>query len=145
MKCTMSMKKAEGAGFRIQHSGKLGNCFRKQLPHLTVPPALFSRFGFLYSLSALHLFLKNKFQPAWLCSGLSLQSWSAFSSGSVVRHLPADAGETRDTGSIPGSERSPGGENRIPLQYSFLENPMDRGAWRATVHGVRKSWTPVSK
>ena len=60
-RCTVSMKEAEGGRFRIQHFGKLGNCSRKQLPHLTVPPALFSRFGFLYSLSALHLFLKINF------------------------------------------------------------------------------------
>ena len=47
-----------------------------------------------------------------------------------------NAGDTGDTGSIPGSRRSPGGGNGNPLQYSCLENPMDRGAWRATVHGV---------
>ena len=46
--------------------------------------------------------------------------------------------ETRDTGSIPGSERSPGGGHGNPLQYSCLENLMDRGAWWATVHGVSK-------
>jgi len=44
-------------------------------------------------------------------------------------------------GSIPGSGRSPGEGNDNPLQYSCLENPMDRGAWQATVHGVAKSWT----
>ena len=47
----------------------------------------------------------------------------------------------RDTGSIPGWGRSPGGGNGNPLQYSCLENPMDRGAWQATVHGVEKSGT----
>ena len=46
-----------------------------------------------------------------------------------------------DPGSIPGSGRSPGEVNGYPLQYSCLENPMDRGAWQATVHGVTKSWT----
>ena len=46
---------------------------------------------------------------------------------------------------IPGSERSPGKENGYPLQYSCLENPMDRGAWQATVHGVAKSQTPLSE
>ena len=51
----------------------------------------------------------------------------------MVKNLPADAG---DTGSIPGSRRSPGGGNGKPLQYSCLENPMDRGAWRAVVHGI---------
>ena len=47
----------------------------------------------------------------------------------------------RDPGSIPGSGRPPGGGNDNPLQYSCLENPMDRGAWQASVHGVVKSWT----
>ena len=49
-----------------------------------------------------------------------------------------------DLGSIPGPERSPGEGNGNPLQYSCLENPIDRGAWRATVHGVPKSWTRLS-
>ena len=46
-----------------------------------------------------------------------------------------------DLGSIPGSRRSPGGGNGNPLQYSYLENPMDRGAWHASVHRIGKSWT----
>ena len=49
-----------------------------------------------------------------------------------------------DSGLIPGSERSPGEGNGIPLQYSYLENPTDRGAWQATVHGVAKSRTQLS-
>ena len=57
----------------------------------------------------------------------------------VVKNPPADAGDIRDVGSIPGPERSPGGGNGNPLQYSYLENPMDRGAWWATVHGVTQS------
>ena len=52
-----------------------------------------------------------------------------------VKNPPANAG---DVGSIPGSGRSPGEGNGNPLQYSCLGNPMDRGAWRATVHGVAK-------
>ena len=56
----------------------------------------------------------------------------------VVKNLPAIAEELRDTGSIPGVGRSPGGGKGNPLQYSCLENPMDRGAWRATVHGSHK-------
>ena len=51
----------------------------------------------------------------------------------------------RDAGSIPGWGRSPGGGHGDPLQYSCLENPMDRGAWRATVHGVAKSWTRLKQ
>ena len=54
----------------------------------------------------------------------------------VVKNLPANAGDIRDMGSILGSGKSPGEENGSPLQYSFLENPMDRGAWRAIVHGA---------
>ena len=57
----------------------------------------------------------------------------------VVKNVPASAGDIRDTGSIPGSGRSPGGGHGNPLQYSCLDNFMDRGAWWATVHGVAKS------
>ena len=62
----------------------------------------------------------------------------------VVKNRLANAGDKRDSGSIPGSGRSPGGGNGNPLQHSCLENPMDRGAWWATVHGVAKSWTWLS-
>ena len=54
----------------------------------------------------------------------------------VVKNLSANPGDARDVGSNPGSGRSPGEGNGNPLQYSCLENPKDRGAWRATVHGV---------
>ena len=59
----------------------------------------------------------------------------------VVKNLLANAGDIRDSGSIPGSVRSCGEGNSNPLQYSCLENPMDRGAWWATVHKVTKSQT----
>ena len=59
----------------------------------------------------------------------------------VIKNPPASAGDERDSGSIPGLERSPGGGHGIPLQYSCLEKPMDRGALQATVHGVAKSQT----
>ena len=59
----------------------------------------------------------------------------------MVKHLPANAG---DPGSIPGSGKSPGEGNGNPLQNSCLENPMDRGAWWAAVHGVAKTWTGLS-
>ena len=61
-----------------------------------------------------------------------------FPGGAVVKNPPANAGNTRDGGSIPGPGRSPGGGNGKPLQYSCLEDPMDRGAWRAAVHGVTR-------
>ena len=63
-----------------------------------------------------------------------------FPGGAVVKNLPAKAGDTRDVGLIPGSGRSPGEGHGNRLQYSCLENPMDRGAWRATVHRSQKSW-----
>ena len=80
----------------------------------------------------------------WAKEGVSQSSGSpsGFPSGSVVTDMPANAGEL---GSIPGSGRSLGGGNGNPLQYACLENPMDRRAWRATVHGVKKSWTWLSK
>ena len=59
----------------------------------------------------------------------------------MVKNLPAIAEDARDMSSIPGSGRSPGVGNGSPLQYSCLENPVDKGAWRATDHGVTKSWT----
>jgi len=58
----------------------------------------------------------------------------------VVKNWPANAGDLRDTGSIPGLGRSPGEGHGNPLQYSCLRSPVDRGAWQATVHGVAKSW-----
>ena len=57
----------------------------------------------------------------------------------VVKNLLANAGDIRDSVLIPGSGKSPGEVNGNPLHYSCLENPMDRGAWWATVHGVVKS------
>ena len=59
----------------------------------------------------------------------------------MVKNLLANAGDARDAGSIPDWGRSPGVGNRNPLQYSCLENSMDRRAWQATVHGVTKSQT----
>ena len=67
-----------------------------------------------------------------------LPSWL---SGKESACSERDAG---DVSLIPGSGRCPGGENGTPLQYSYLENPMDRGAWWATVHGVAKSQTRLS-
>ena len=65
--------------------------------------------------------------------------------GRVVKNLPASAGDASDVGSVPGLGRSPGVEDGNPLQYSCLEKSMDRGAWWATVHGVTKSQTQLSR
>ena len=67
--------------------------------------------------------------------------YQGFPGDSVVKNLPANAG---DVGSTPGLERSPGGGNGDLLWYPCLGNPMDRGVWWATVHGVTKSWTQMS-
>ena len=65
----------------------------------------------------------------------------------VVKKPPANAGDIRDMGSIPGSGRSPGEGHSNLLQYSCLENPMDRGAWQAAVHWVTQtqSWTQLKR
>ena len=62
----------------------------------------------------------------------------------MVKNLPANEGDAKDAGSVPGSERSPGEENGNPLQYSCLENPMDRGVWWATVHGLQRIGNDLS-
>ena len=67
-----------------------------------------------------------------------MYAYRGFSGSSVVRNLLASTGDAGDMGLITGLERSPGGGNGNPLQYSYLENPMDRGAWQAIVLGVAK-------
>ena len=59
----------------------------------------------------------------------------------MVKNLPTNAGDARDVGSVSRLGRSPGVGNGNPVKYSYLENPMDRGAWRATVYGVAKNLT----
>ena len=63
----------------------------------------------------------------------------------VVKNLPANAGDARDAGLILGSGRSPGGGNDNPLQCSYLEKPVDRGAWWVTLHGVAKRQTRLDR
>ena len=79
-----------------------------------------------------NLMLRNKTEVSMLLN---------FPGGSAVKNLPAKAGDKRDAGSIPGSGRFSGGGHGNPLQYSCLENPMDRGASHAIVHGASKSQT----
>ena len=81
------------------------------------------------------IYLRTPTSPA---PSTVLYTSSGFPGSSVVKNPPANAG---DTGSIFGSRRCPGGGNGNPLQYSCLENPMGRGAWQATVHGVTESDT----
>ena len=76
--------------------------------------------------------------------GKSLRRVWASLAAQMGEKLPASARTTGDLGLIPGSERSPGEGNGYPIQYSGLENPMDRGDWQATVHGIAKSRTRLS-
>ena len=63
----------------------------------------------------------------------------------MVKNMPVNVGDIRDAGVVPGLERSPGEGHSNPLHYSCLENPIDRGAWRATGHGVAKSQTRLKR
>ena len=82
-------------------------------------------------------------QVSW--SGIPISKNSTVCGTSLaVKWLRLCASNARDAGSIPGSRSSPGGGNGNPLQYSCLENPMDRGTWWAAIHGVTKSWTWLS-
>ena len=85
----------------------------------------------------------NPVNPTSQCTLLTTVHtvFQGFPGGSVVKNLPVSAG---DVGLVPGLERSPGEGNDNPLQYSRLENSMDRGAWRATIHGVAKSRARLS-
>ena len=71
----------------------------------------------------------------------ALNCYLGFPGNAVVKSLPANARDARDSGSVPGLGRSPGGGHGNPLQYPCLENPMDGGDWWATVQGITKSQT----
>ena len=93
-------------------------------------------------------FLSSALQPCWLSSTMtsdfSHRLWHALNLSQValvVKNLTANAGDLRDMGLIPGLGRCPGGGHGNPLQYSCLENPMDRGAWWDTVHRAIQSRT----
>ena len=75
---------------------------------------------------------------------ISYAPFSGFCDGSASEEYACNEGDTEDSGSVPGSGRSPGGGNGNPLQYSCLENPMDLGAWWATVQRVPKGWTKLN-
>ena len=113
--------------------------------HSLWPPAPYCRVLFCFSYFSLVTVLhKNRswspirrtihFRPHPGPSGISQMTL-------VIEDLPVNAGDIRDAGSIPWSGRSPGGGHGNSLQYYCLENPMDRGAWQATVHGIAKSQT----
>ena len=81
----------------------------------------------------------------FICLNLVIIYRTDFLGGAVVKNPPANAGDARNVGLIPGLGRFPGGGNGNSFQYSCLENSMDRGAWWSTVHEVAKSWTQPRK
>ena len=83
----------------------------------------------------------KQFESASCPHDIWLEGEGSFPGGSVVKNLPANAG---DTSLMPGSERAPGRRYGNPLWYSFLGNPLERGAWQASVREVTKSWTRLS-
>ena len=87
------------------------------------------------------LCLQNAQVPVQLKKSLNSWACTPFPGDSVVENSPSSAGDARDTGSVPGLGRLPGEGHCNPFQYSCLGNPMDSGAWHATVHGVTKSQT----
>ena len=80
----------------------------------------------------------GRMQQSLVLPLMEVQGTLGFPEGTAVKNLPANAGGSRDTGSIPGSGRSPGVGNDDPLQYSCLGNSMDRRTWLTTVNGVAK-------
>ena len=76
-----------------------------------------------------------------MCVSINIYTYCIYTGGTVLKNLPASAGDAQDVGSIPGSGRSSGEGNGNPLQCSCWENPMDRGAWSTTVLGVAESQT----
>ena len=92
-------------------------------------------------LSRINMWISNTSVPLTWNYVLINELYKIKAGGSDGKESACNAG---DQGSVPGSGRSPGEGNGNPLQYSCLENSMDRGAWQATVHGVAKSWTRLN-
>ena len=120
-------------------------CLKKQKthlgPHTHILPFPSMLKGFHDLTKDTHLTWMRIFRHLLKCKR-STPETQCFQSGLVGKESTCDTG---DTGSIPGSGRSPGGGNGNPLQYSRLENPTDRGAWWASVHGVAKSRTQLKR
>ena len=131
-----------GARFWASHSGSQGfNWLRRQL--LKAPRVWEPGDGSADGCSAPGDILLGGGASASFCHLTSHPQRTGFPGGAVGKNPPANAGNARDTGSIPGSGGSPGGGKGSPLQYSCLENPTDRGAWWATVQGVPGSQTQL--
>ena len=121
----------------------LASCLQ-DIPHLVIWFTSHTSLKSIIPLS-LSLFLHlSIYTSRSLCIFVSICISTGFPGGSAGKEYTCSSGDTGDTGSIPGLRRSPGGGHGNPLQDSCLENPMDRGAWWATVYGVTKSWTWLS-
>ena len=105
---------------------------------------------FIYSLKfyykgllagAVETMSRLSFRRGVICYEPDLIELVGFAGGAIGKETPANAGDVKDTGLTPGLGRSPGGVHGNPLQYSYLEDPMGRGAWQTTVHRVTKSQT----
>ena len=108
-------------------------CFCMSPLHLILTIAQWDSYYYSYFIDEIKLFAQH--HVASRASQVAL----------VAKNPLANTKDARDTGSIPGSGRSPGGGHGSPLQYSCLENPMEGGAWRATVHGVAKGQTQLKR
>ena len=106
----------------------------------------FSYFQFIFCTYIHTIYFKMQFWLYTLLLKYHVANYRlGFPGGSALKNLPASVGDTGDMALVPGSGRSTWRRNGNPLQYSYLENPMDRGAWWATVHEVAKSWTRLKR
>ena len=130
-----------------------GNYFRRVKTWISSHSASFQSLALLtlavplwghYSATLCLHFLSFKKEITVSDTFLYLRYIVGFLGGSVVKNTPASVGAAGDVGLIPRGGRFPGGGNGNPFQYSCLGNPMDRGAWQATVHGIAKSWIQLS-
>ena len=99
----------------------------------------------VYTLTVFNSKVIFNFHPFSFHINISHYSHWGFPGSTSGKNLPANAGDIKDVGSVPGTGRSPGGGHSNPLQYSCLGNPMDRGAWWAPVHRVAKSQTQLEQ
>ena len=93
----------------------------------------------VFRIFLLYLGVSKRYLFGFLTLVFYIHIFRAFQVALVVKNTPANEGDLRDVGSIPWLGQSPAGGNDTSLQYSCLENPMERGAWWAMVHGVAKS------
>ena len=143
LSCTFSILGTNIVTLHIEYYSHLMNRYFELIYIVIFQLTTLSRILFLIffyrslGLNFEYLFQKGLFKRIYIYIG--------FPGGSVVKNLPAKAGERGNSGLIPEPGRYPRVRNGNSLQYSRLENSMDRGAWQATVHGAAKSWTQLKR